>query len=153
MTMHDILTMPVTLVSLDDLPDELRGMYAPDQDGLFVLTEVARENIGKVASGIQELAAQRDEQAARAQAALLDAQIMAAVLINGAVGVLAAGAAAQLGAENKIAMRAGKAVVETDGGDVGLDDYIREWMVGPGAIFISNHKTEKRDDYFARQLR
>jgi hypothetical protein len=133
------------LVSLDGVPSELRAMYRLDDDGVYTLTDVARANIRKIADGIQQLGRLRDQAAEAAKAAAVSAQVMGAVLIAGAQGVMAAGACAQYEAEHVISMRDGVPVVGTPAGEVDLKSAVADWMAGAGSIFLSN-------DY-SRQLR
>jgi hypothetical protein len=151
--MHDLLSLPQMLVSLDGVPQELLSMYRQDDDGVYVLTDVARANIAKVASGIRALAAQRDVEARRAQAAAKSAAVMSAVLLAGAQGVMAAAACALLESEQTITMTKGVPVVQTPVGEIPLREMVAEWMTsGAGSVFLPQHRAEKPDDYFWRQL-
>jgi hypothetical protein len=144
--MHDLLSLPQMLVSLDGVPDELRAMYRLDDDGVYTLTDIARASMRKIAQGIEALAKQRDEQQRRAQAALLETQITGAILACGSSGPLWAAAVCLFESEHKIAVVSGNAVVKTDAGDVPLGEAIRAWMAAEGSIFLS-------DDISRRQRR
>jgi hypothetical protein len=142
----DILSLPPTLKTLDDVPAELREFYSFDDDcDVFALTDTARENITKVAAGISQLAAQRDQ-------ATLEKQILDAVLVSGAAGPLAKGAAALFASEHRVTIRDGQAIVQTDGGEFALRDAIAEFMQGEGSAFLPERPAES-DDFFTRQMR
>ena len=154
---HDLLSLTPTLISLDGVPLELRAMYRQESDGVYVLSDVARRSMQKIAAGIESLARERDaehakaqSERAKAQSAQISAVIMGAVLGAGASGPLAAGACAQYEAEHVCAMRGGLPVVITDAGQVDLKEAVADWMASDaGSIFLSK---EKREDYFWRHL-
>jgi hypothetical protein len=145
--------LPPTLKSLDDVPAELREFYSFDDNcDVFALTDSARENIAKVAAGICQLAAQRDQATRAAEAASIEKQIQDAVLVSGAAGPLARGAAALFASTHQVTMRDGRAVVVTDGGEFALKDAVRAFMNNEGSAFLPQRPAEN-DDYFLRQMR
>jgi len=150
---YSLLDLPPELVTLDDVPDELRGMYQEDADGLYIFTATARENIKKVASGIGELASQRDKETLRAELAFIETQVVGAILSAGCAGRLAAGAAAWFGQMNVIIKRDGILVVETGAGDVPLKDSVAEFMAGEGSIFLPSTKPSEQENHFLNQVR
>jgi hypothetical protein len=151
---YDLLTMPTVLPTLDDVPAELREFYSFDADrDVFTLTDSARENIGKVADGICQLAAQRDQATRAAEQAGVACAIQDAVLLAGAAGPLARAAAALFASTHQVTMRDGRAVVVTDGGEFALKHAVAEFMHhGEGSAFLPQRPAEN-DDYFLRQMR
>ena len=151
---YDLLSLPTELISLDDVPPELVAMYEEDADGMFTLTAGARENIGKVGAGINQLAQQRDEAAAKAQTALVEQAVMGAVLSAGASGRMAGAASALFTSQESIVTRNGVLVVETDGGEVPLRDAIAEFMRhGEGQVFLPSAKPPEQENHFLNQVR
>jgi hypothetical protein len=150
--MLDLFSLPSTLSDLDSVPVEFQGLYEAVGPGQYALTETAAENFQKIAAGIQELTAQRDKATSAADARFIESKVLAAILAAGARGQLAAGAAAQFEAENKIKMDRGLPVVETDAGTVPLDDAVRSFMQGEGRVFLPSSKPPEQDQYFLRQI-
>jgi hypothetical protein len=143
---YDILSLPPTLKTLDDVPAELCEFYRFDDDcDVFVLTDSARENMAKVAAGISQLATQRDQ-------ASIEKQILEVILVSGAAGPLATAAGALFASTHQVTMHDGQAIVQTDGGEFALRDAVAEFMQGEGKVFLPERPAES-DDFFARQMR
>jgi hypothetical protein len=142
---RDLLQLPEKLADLATVAPEYQSLYEWDGDG-WVLTQTAAGDFAQIKDAVLELAQQRD----KANAALLDASVMSAVMMAGAGGVMAGACACWFMKEHehKIAIVSGNVCVKTDAGDVvDLAEYIRGWMMaGPGSIFLS-------DNYSRRQRR
>jgi hypothetical protein len=75
-----------------------------------------------------------------------------AVLVLDVAGPFSRGAAALFASEHRVTMRDGKAIVQTDQGELPLSDAVADFMAGAGKVFLPERPAEN-DDFFARQMR
>jgi hypothetical protein len=139
----DLLSLPRKLGSLDSVSPEYRALYQSTDDG-FALTPTAVEDFARISDGVHQLAEQRD----KANAALLDAALMSAVMMNGVSGPMASAASCVYLKDHAISVAKGVPVVVTDLGNVDLKEAIAAWIsTGGGRVFLPT------ENHFARQHR
>jgi hypothetical protein len=145
---RDLLQLPEKLADLATVAPEYQSLYEWDGDG-WVLTQTAAGDFAQIKDAVLELAQQRD----KANAALLEAAVMSAVMMAGVSGVMASAASCLYLSEHAITWARGVPAVITDLGNVDIKEAIAEWIsTGGGQIFLPRHKAEKTEDDFWRQL-